>query len=419
MVKKRFFRKIPRAKIYLKLSDLLLVFLKILLKKLKLGEKTSQWEKTLSDHFGFKETIMFSRARLAFFYLLKNFALPKESEVILTPLTIADIVNAVRWAGLKPVFCDLGENTYNIDYQKLEQAIGPNTKAVLITHLTGLVTNMDEVQKIVEKHNLILIEDISQTFGATFKGKYLGTFGLASISSLSFLKTCCTLFGGMLGLNNPELAEKIRKDIKTLPRPSKKLLLKEATKNITLSLAANRIIFSLFTYYLIKFLNKLNSNALEKFIKSNPRPILSENPSGKLLFSYSDVQSEMGLKILKKLKLSDDKRIANAKYFIENLSLKAKTHLPVILENGRNVFWRLPLETENPEDFKKYLFKNYIDSTKTNLVLASEEPSFGQFKKDTPEARKSHQAVLIPVHSSFSKKDMIYMAKIVSDYFTL
>ncbi len=415
-----FSKKIPRAKIYLKPLDLAAVSFKILFTKLKKGEKTKEWETALSQYFGAKETILLSRARMALFYLLKNLNLPKASEVILTPLTIADIVNAVHWAKLKPVFCDLGENTYNIDYQKLEQTITPKTKAILVTHLTGLATDMDEVRKITEKHNLILIEDISQAFGATFKGRYLGTFGLASVSSLSFLKTCCTLFGGMLGLNNPKLAEKIREDIKNHPRPSKKILLKETAKNITLWLATNRIIFSLFTYYLIKFLNKLNSNALEKFIKSNPRPALTDKPPRTLLFSYTDIQSEMGLKILKNLKSSDERRIENVKYFIENLSPEAKTYLPVIPENARNVFWRLPFNAENPEKLKKYLFDRYIDTTKTNLVLCSEEPAFKEFASEpTPEAKKAYDSILAPIHSNFNKKDMEYMAKVINKYFEI
>lgn len=418
-IKKSFLRKIPRAKVYLGLPLLFITSLKILFKKPILSEKTAKLKQTLQNHFGFKEIIMLSRARLALFYLLKNLGLPERSELIMTPLTIADIFNAVRWAKLTPVFCDLGKNTYNIDYKKLEETITPKTKVLFITHLTGLTTNMDEIERITKKHNLILIEDISQAFGAEFKGKKLGTFGAASISSISFLKTFCTLSGGILGINeaNSLLAKKIKNEIKNLPPPPKKFLLKEIIRNMVLSIAANKIIFPFFTYYIIKLFNILHSNAFEEFIKSNPPPVLTDNPPPKLLFAYSDLQAEMGLKILKTVAKDDKKRIENVKTFIENLSPKAHRYLPHIPENGKNVFWRLPFDIENPDALKTFLFKNYIDTTRTNLMLVSEVPAFRDYAKDTPNAKKAHSPIFIPIHSDFSKKDMLYIAEVVNDYF--
>jgi len=426
-IKKNFFRKIPRAKVYLKFPHLLTIFLKILFKKLALSEKTTELEQALQNYFGFsersasggKEVIMFSRARLALFYLLKNLELPKGSELIMTPLTIADIFNAVRWAGLTPVFCDLGNNTYNIDYEKLEETITPKTKVLFITHLTGLATDMDEIERIVKKYNLILIEDISQAFGAEFKGKKLGTFGAASISSISFLKTFCALSGGILGINeaNSLLSKKIKDEIKNLPPPSKKFLIKETIRNLVLSIATNKIIFSFFTYYVIKLFNIMHSNAFEEFIKSNPPPVLTDTPPQKLLFAFSDLQAEIGLKILNTVAPRDNKRIENVKTFIENLNPDARRYLPYIPENAKNVFWRLPFDIENPDELKKYFFKNYIDTTRTNLMLVSEVPAFHDYAKDTPCAKKAHSPIFIPIHSDFSKKDMIYMANIINEYF--
>lgn len=433
-IKKSFFRKIPRAKVYLGLPLLITTAFKILFKKPILSKKTAELEQTLQNYFGFseksassgKEVIMFSRARLALFYLLKNLELPEGSELIMTPLTIADIFNAVRWAKLTPVFCDLGKNTYNIDYKKLEETITPKTKVLFITHLTGIATDMDEIEKIVKKYNLILIEDVSQAFGAEFsersasggKGKKLGTFGVASISSISFLKTFCTLSGGILIINevNSLLAKKIKNEIKNLPPPPKKFLLKETIRNIVLNVAANKIIFSVFTYYVIKIFNILHSNAFEEFIKSNPPPVLTDTPPQKLLFAYSDLQAEIGLKILKNVAKSDDKRIENVKTFIENLSPDARRYLPYIPENAKNVFWRLPFEIENPDTLKSFLFKNYIDTTRTNLMLCSEVPAFHDYTKNTPNAKKAHSPIFIPIHSDFTQKDMLYMAQVINEY---
>ena len=186
---KRFFNKIPRAKIYLEPFTLFILFFKVIFKKPRKRSKTKEWEDTFKKYFDKKEAIALPKARIAFYFLLKNLDLPKNSEIIITPLTIADMVNAIVWAGHKPVFCDLGEQTYNINYEDLENKITPKTKSVLVTHLNGFATNMDKVLAVTQKHNLRLIEDVSQSFGTTFNSKLLGTFGTAGIFSTSFLKS--------------------------------------------------------------------------------------------------------------------------------------------------------------------------------------------------------------------------------------
>lgn len=414
---KMFFRKIPRAKTYLGLSTLTVVLFKIFFAKLKNGGAIAKLEKKLSEYFVVKNAIMLPRARMAMFYLLKNLNLPKDSEVIMTPLTIADMVNAVRWAGLIPVFCDLGNNTYNIDCQKIKELITPKTKVLFVTHLNGLASDMYEITRISKNYNLILIEDASQSFNGEFNSKLLGTFGTAGIFSLSFLKTCGTLFGGALILNDLILAKKIRQESDNLPPPPKMLLIKEILKNMVLAVATNRIIFSFKTYYLIKLSYMAKSNLINKFIRSNPKSSLTDTPSPKYLHSYTDLQAKMGLKMLDVTSKTDKKRITNANLLIDNLSGKAKSKLPMILKNTKNTFWRLPIQTDRPEELKKYLFKNYVDCASTNLILASEEPTFKKYAKPTPAANLAHKAIFIPIHSSFSKNDMLYMAKLINNYF--
>lgn len=414
---KMFFRKIPRARVYLSLGLLMATLLKVLFTKLKKGEKTAALEKKLSEYFGAKHAIILPRARIAMFYLLKNLNLPKDSEVIMTPLTIADMVNAVRWAGLTPVFSDLGENTYNIDCRKLRELITPKTKVLFVTHLTGLASDMDEIIKIAKNYNLILIEDASQAFNGEFNGKLLGTFGTAGIFSLSFLKTCSTLFGGALVLNDSALTEKIRRESEKLPPPPKSMLIKEILKNMLLVVATNRIIFSLLTYYFIKLSSAVSSNAVNKFIKSNPKPSLTDAPPQEYLHSYTNLQAQMGLRMLDAIFKTDEKRITNSNFLIDNLSDKAKSKLPVIIKNTKNTFWRLPVQTDEPEKFKKYLFKNYVDCAPTNLILAGEEPAFKKYARPAPMAKLAHGAIFIPMHSAFDKKDMLYMAKLINNCF--
>lgn len=413
----RFFRKIPRGQIYLGFSELIFCFFGLLFSDLKKGRKTEEFETAFSQYCQTKSALALPRARLAFYYILKNLNLAPSSRVLMTPLTITDMVNMIHLLKLKPVFCDLAEQTYNINYEELENKITPETKVLLITHLNGLATDMGRVMEIVKKHKLILIEDCSQALGARFNNQPLGSFGQAGIFSLSFLKTCSTLFGGMLVSNDTALVEKIKNDIKDFMMPSKSWLLSELIRNFITGLATNRLIFSAFTYYLIKLLGFFNGEIINRFFLSNLDNFLREGLDPKMLLSYTDFQAEMGLSALAGLEEKNEKLISNTRILFSGASSQTRERLPKIIPEARNVFWRLPIRVDEPEKFIKYMLENYIDATQTNLVLCSQEPIFKQYSAETPEAYNSKfKTVFVPIHSDFSQEDMIYIAQTLNNY---
>ena len=87
-------------------------------------------------------------------------------------------------SGLKPKFVDVEKLTLNVDLKDLKKKISKKTKGIMLVHVLGNCTNMDELMKIIKKFNLILIEDTCESLGTTYKNKYLGTFG--EFSSFSF-----------------------------------------------------------------------------------------------------------------------------------------------------------------------------------------------------------------------------------------
>jgi len=403
-------RTLPRANIYVSFSDLVHVFFKILTGRLSKTEKVKEFEFAFGKYYG-REALALPHARIALYYILKNLNLPEKSEVIMTPVTIADMVNMIHLQGLNPVFCDLGKLTYNIDYEELEKKITGNTKALFITHLNGFATDMDRVLDIVSRHNLILIEDCSQVFGAKFKGKYLGTFGHAAIFSLSLLKTCSTLFGGMIISDNAELLKKIKNDTKDFPLPSKTILLSSVFKNMIISMAFNRKFFGALTYQLIR----LMSVKIDKFMACNPKIPLRTCLDAEMLTSYTDIQAEMGLKKLKTVDAEDEKRIKTAKVLLDKVSPGVKAYLPKLPKDAKNVYWRIPLRVKDPKHFLKYMINRGIDTFRTNLVLCSQE--YDKYRTDTPEAFLSKfNSVFIPIHSDFKEDDMIYVAEVLNDY---
>ena len=98
-------------------------------------------------------------------------------EIITTPFTFISSAWGISYVGAKPVFVDIEKATYNIDPAKIEAAITPRTKGIIVVHLFGQPARMDEIMAIATKHNLFVIEDCAQAIGAKYKGTPVGMIG--------------------------------------------------------------------------------------------------------------------------------------------------------------------------------------------------------------------------------------------------
>ncbi|MSN26416.1 MAG: aminotransferase class I/II-fold pyridoxal phosphate-dependent enzyme [Geobacter sp.] len=132
-------------------------------------------------------------------------------EVITSPFTFIATAEAICYAGATPVFVDIDPQTFNIDPALIEAAITPRTKAVIPVHLFGQPADMAPIMSVCKKHNLLLIEDCAQSFGAAINGKMTGTLG--SLGCFSFFPSKnlgCYGDGGLISCATAELAEQIK-----------------------------------------------------------------------------------------------------------------------------------------------------------------------------------------------------------------
>jgi dTDP-4-amino-4,6-dideoxygalactose transaminase len=104
-------------------------------------------------------------------------------EVIAPPFTFVSTIWGVTYVGAKPVFADIEAGTYNLDPAKLEAAITPRTKGIIVVHLFGQPARMDEIMAVARKHKLFVIEDCAQAVGAKYQGTPVGLFGDAATFS--------------------------------------------------------------------------------------------------------------------------------------------------------------------------------------------------------------------------------------------
>jgi dTDP-4-amino-4,6-dideoxygalactose transaminase len=133
-----------------------------------------------------------------------------EDEVITTPFTFGATTETITRCGAKPVFADIDPKTYNINVNQIESKITKKTKALLPVQLFGQASDMDSILAIAKKHNLKVIEDCAQSFGAKYRNKMTGSFGDAGCFSFFPSKVLgCYGDGGMVLTSNTEISEKV------------------------------------------------------------------------------------------------------------------------------------------------------------------------------------------------------------------
>jgi 8-amino-3,8-dideoxy-alpha-D-manno-octulosonate transaminase len=122
-------------------------------------------------------------------------------EVIVPPFTFIATIEAVLFLGALPVFAELDE-TLCLSAEGIRKAITPKTKGVCLVHMCGGMGDMDAIMEVIEEHNLILVDDAGQAFGASYKGKAVGLFGKAGAFSFDFFKIATAGEGGILVTND-------------------------------------------------------------------------------------------------------------------------------------------------------------------------------------------------------------------------
>ena len=173
------------------------------------GPKVAALEEAFTEVCHVKHAIATTSGTTALHTALLAHDIGPGDEVITTPFTFIASANSILFTGATPVFVDIDPETFNIDPELIEDAISPNTKAILPVHLYGHVCDMDAIMDIAKRHNLIVIEDACQAVDAKFKGISAGSFGTGTFS-LYATKNVMSGEGGMITTGDDDIAEKCR-----------------------------------------------------------------------------------------------------------------------------------------------------------------------------------------------------------------
>ncbi|MEO5329876.1 MAG: DegT/DnrJ/EryC1/StrS family aminotransferase [Magnetococcus sp. THC-1_WYH] len=406
--------RIPRTRIYLKLPEILSGLAEVL-SGTGMGEaKVAAFEQAFAEMMGVGEAVAQPYARIALHHLVQALSLPAGSEIIMTPITIHDIVNVLLVAGLKPIFVDINPQTYQMDPERLTQAITPKTRAVLVTHLFGLATDMDSIQSICQQHGLVLLEDGSHAYNAAWKGKKLGTFGDAGFFSLSSLKAVSTGYGGMVIAKDAAVLARVRNQSAQLPVVAKGHMGGILIRNLIVNLATHPTLFSWSTFLLVRWISQRSPETIRKWQTDNPNVLRLQEIPTKWLWKFNDVQASLGLACLARVKDWDEKRRANAQILLDHLMPVAQDRLPLLVEGSHNVFWRFPFRAPEGAVFRQFMASRGVDLTTTLLPCCATMPIFADVAQETPHAQRAVREVhFLPVHPTIHPHRIHQQAQIV------
>ena len=357
------------------------------------GPYTKELEGKLAKYLDVKHVIGVANGTDALVIALEALGIKEGDEVITTPFTFFATAEAISVIGAKPVFVDVSLDDFNIDINKLEEAITEKTKAIIPVHIFGTPADMDKINEIAKKHNLYVIEDACQAIGAKYRDKMVG--GLGDIACFSFFptKNLGTYGdGGLITTNSDEIASICR-------------ALKAHGSGVNGEVAFN-----------------LLNNIKEEVEEDNCTNDTVYNPKKyyNYLVGHNSRLDEIHAGILSvKLDYLDrwnNQRIENAKYFDEKLK-DTDLKLMKLDEENKNVYHMYIVQSENREELTKKLDEagiGYGVYYPVPLHLQKVYKNLGYKLGDLPNAEYlSIRTLAIPVDPEMTEEERKYIVEIL------
>lgn len=376
------------------------------------GPHIRDFETAFARRLGGVHAVSTSFSRMACYYTLKALDLPRGGEVVLPALTFWVIPEIVRAAGFRPVFADVDPETFLMTPETLARVVGPNTVAVVPTHLWGLPCDMDGIMDIARAHRLAVIEDCAHALGATLHGQQVGTFGDAGFFSLQTLKPLNTYGGGMAVVRDAALAEKIASLAAAEPLPTEKSIRKKLWHGRVQRISIRPRIFTWTLFPVLWASAYLNMNPdvflWEKIQSLDPFPPVYRE-------RYSNVQAALGLEALKHLDRWTATTQAHAAEITKRLTGVPGVRLPTIPPNRTHVFYQYCAYVPDRDAAVLRCLKRGVDLETLHVDVCTRLPLFEPFAAASPGADATAQAVQIPVYESLTPEEVGRVGTIVHE----
>src|SRR5215472_8443381 len=202
--------KIPLAKPEILESDIEAVTAVLRSSRLSQGPMLHAFEEALANYLGVAHAVAVNSGTSALQLGLRALGIAEGDEIILPSFSFMAVTNAVLAAGAVPVFVDIASGSWNLDPAKIEELIGPRTKAIIVVHTFGFPAPADRIISLARHHGLFVIEDACEALGAELSGRKAGALGDIGILAFYPNKQITTGEGGALVTNSAAVAESVR-----------------------------------------------------------------------------------------------------------------------------------------------------------------------------------------------------------------
>ena len=345
-----------------------------------IGPQVEKFEEKLATYVGTKYAITFNSGTSALYALLLACGIKEGDEVIVPSFTFIATANVCLMVGAVPVFAEVENQTYGLDPKDVERKITKKTKAIMPVHYAGLGCNINEIKKIADAHNILLLEDAAESLGAKVGNKKVGTFGFASMVSFCSNKVITTGEGGAIVTNSKDLYEKL------------KLLRSHGRAETT---------------------NYFSSSEYMDYVE------LGYN------FRMSNITASLAISQLKKIEKIIGLRRANGAYLSKKLEGVRQITLPHAPKDYVHIYQMFTIYIEGGKKVRDAL-KNYLNK---NGIMAKVyfhpvhlttfyRKKYGYKKGFLPKTEQISDSVLtLPMYPELSKKEMDIIASNINTFF--
>ena len=175
------------------------------------GPRVREFEAAFAERVGARDAVATTNCTTALQLALYVSGIGPGDEVIVPSMSFIATANSVWQNGAEPVFADVDPRTYNLDPASAERAITSRTRAIMPVHQLGLPADMDAFLALGERYGLAIVEDAACAIGASYRGRPIGSLGPLACFSLHPRKVITTGEGGMIAVQDPEVAERLRR----------------------------------------------------------------------------------------------------------------------------------------------------------------------------------------------------------------
>ncbi len=387
--------------------------------KIKAGSDVANVEQELASFLGVRQAVLMPQARVGIYLVLRALTKTKK-KVILSPYTIHDVINMVICAGAEPVFADIDRKTCNIDAGAIEALIDDQTAAVMVTHLHGLACDIVPIAALCQKRGVALVEDTSQSFGATVNGRRLGTFGDAGIFSFGMAKNVNSFYGGAVATDRPDLAKALREELAKFPYTESKIVLKRAAFCLTGDVITWPPIFRAATYWAFRYGYLNGVEALNKRVRGEDAPTIKESIPEAYLRRITPMQARLLLPQIREVDRLSAIRTGYARLYDEGLADIPGILLPPFRHDGSHIYLNYAIQVPDRHALLRYLMTHGRDLTVQHMGNNADYPCYQKWYRNCPNARTTaSQVLLLPCYPSYGETEVKKNIALIRKYFAM